>query len=130
MCFIFPTESEAAFRGGDQHRALLLLGGDGGGGERGRQVGIWNSRGAPVGLLRPQQLGSGGQRKHPIASLQRAHEDLQAFVEPAQEGRAEELLRCPAREDRFLQRAGMLKVGSAEGCDFIPPLHIYLNQRK
>ncbi|TDH10075.1 hypothetical protein EPR50_G00071100 [Perca flavescens] len=40
----------------------------------------------------------------------KSHEDLQALLEPVQEGRAEELLRCPVREDRFLQRIGMLKM--------------------
>lgn len=42
-------------------------------------------------------------------------------MEPVQEGRAEELLWRPVREDRLVQRAGMLKVRVGEveeRCDF------------
>lgn len=131
MVFIPPPEFKAASRRGDQRRAVLLLRGDGGGGERWKhsQVGVRSSRAAPVGLLRPQQLGTaGGQRQRPSASLQRSDEDLQALVEPVQEGRAEELLRCPPGEDRFLQWTGMLKmkVGTGERYEWNPPVYSFL----
>lgn len=84
----------------DPQRAVLRLRREGAAGEgcRHRQ----DVGGAAVGLLRPQQLGTGGERKHPGASLQRPREDLKALVEPEQEGQDEELLRGSAGEDRLL----------------------------
>lgn len=114
---LVPAESEAAPGGGDQRCALLLLGGGGGGGRRRwkhGEVGVRSSGAAAVGPVRPQQLGTGGERKRPCASLQGPFKNLQALMEPAQEGGAEELLRGPVREDRLLQWAGMLKVGAGE----------------
>lgn len=99
MSTVFSAEFEADAGRGDEHGAVPLVGGDEGEGR---------IRRAALGLLRPRQLGSGHQRKRPGASLQGPHEDLEALLEPLQEGRTEELLRGPAGEDRLLQWTGML----------------------
>lgn len=61
MYYAFPAEFETAFRSGDQHRAVLFHGGDRGGRERWkhRQVGVRCITAAPLGILRPQQFGTG-----------------------------------------------------------------------
>lgn len=100
---LFPSEFEATFRRGEQRRTISFLWGDGGRGKRWKhiQVSVWFSR-APMGLFRLRQFSSCSEGKRPRPSLQRPDEDLKALVEQIQEGRAEELLRSPAGEDRLL----------------------------
>lgn len=108
--FTFTSDFEAA-SSRREHCATLLGGGDGRGKERWRlrEIAVNGLRGAPLGLLRAQQLGACGEKKHPGASPQRPREDLQALVEPLQEGRDEKLLRGPVGQDRLLQRVRVLR---------------------
>lgn len=103
---------EGNFWGEYKHDAVLLEGERGRGNRwKQRQVCVQSSTAAYVGLLRHHQVGAGNERKGLPKTLQWSREGFQALVESVQERRAEELLWCPDRKDRFLQWTGVLKVG-------------------